>query len=61
MIPAKAAAVPIGPAPTTPAFSNAGAKAKAVPGPPARETDPAKAPTSGFCPSALASPIPIRF
>ena len=45
----------------TPAASNSGANASPVAGPPVSVTDPARTPISGFCPSATATPAPIRF
>ena len=61
MMPASAQAVATGAAEARPACSKAGAKASAVPGPPAKETDPATAPSSGDSPRATAMAMPMMF
>jgi len=61
MIPNMAAATAMVLAPVTPAFSNNGAKARPVAGPPVKVTEPARTPNRGFRPRRTARPAPRTF
>ena len=61
MMPAIAEATATVEAPGTPAFSNSGANARPVAGPPVSVTDPFSTPNSGCWPSNAARPAPITF
>ena len=60
-MPAMAEATAIDSAPVTPAFSNRGAKASPVAGPPVSVVEPASTPNSGCKPNPIATAIPSRF